>query len=234
MTDRRFRPGWKMTLFAAALLPVLLSFGIWQLGRAEEKRLLEEQMLDRIGALPAVPGPTVVDFQHIRLHGTYEATRTFLLDNQTHAGEVGYGVITSFRADDGRRWLVNRGFIRGDPGRRSLPAVQTPTGDLTLTGLVWPELGLLPSFGDDRWNQDWPKVIQRLEVARMAADLENAVPREIRLDAGAPGVLVPATTSLNMPAAKHTGYAVQWFGLAFVLAAGYLYFGFRRRDGAND
>jgi len=223
-----------MTLFVAALLPVLISLGFWQLRRADEKRQFEEQMLDRIGALAEVPGTEVTDFERLRLTGTYEATQTFLLDNQTHAGAVGYGVITSFRADDGRRWLVNRGFLAGDPSRRVLPTVETPPGHVSLTGLVWPELGLLPTYGDDAWSEGWPKVVQRLEVARMADILENAVPREIRLEAGQPGVFTPAATSLNMPAARHTGYAVQWFGLAIVLVGGYLYFGFKRRDGAND
>lgn len=234
MAERRFHPGWKMTFFAGVLLPVLISLGIWQLDRAEEKRRLEEQMLDRIGALPAPPGESLSDFERLRLSGTYEAERTFLLDNQTHAGEVGYGVITSFLADDGRRWLLHRGFLTGDPGRRSLPVVRTPAGHLTLTGLVWPELGMMPAYGADEWSAGWPKLVQRFEVERMAAILDNTVPREIRLEAGQPGVFVPAVTSLNMPAAKHTGYAVQWFGLAIVLICGYLYFGFRRQSGSND
>ncbi len=223
-----------MTLFVLALLPLLVGLGCWQLGRAEEKRQLEEQMLTRIGALPQVPGTSLSDFERLRLSGAYEPERTFLLDNQTHAGEVGYGVITSFRTDDGRRWLVHRGFLAGDPGRRSLPVVETPAGHVTLVGLVWPELGLLPIYGPDEWPEGWPKVIQRFEVARMSALLDNAVPREIRLEDGQPGALVPVPMSLNMPAGRHTGYAVQWFGLAIVLIGGYVYFGFRRRDGSND
>ena len=60
---RRFRPGWKMTLFTALLLPLVLSLGIWQLGRAEEKREFESAYLDRIGALAVVPAEAVTDFQ---------------------------------------------------------------------------------------------------------------------------------------------------------------------------
>jgi len=230
MAEPRFHPGWRMTLFVLLFLPVLIGLGFWQLDRAEEKRQFEEQMLDRIGALPAVPEEIVADFERLKLTGVFEAEHTFLLDNQTHAGEVGYGVITSFLAQDGRRWLVNRGFVAGDPGRRSLPEVTTPAGRVTLTGLVWPDLGLLPIYGSDDWAAGWPKVVQRLEVARMAAILDNAVPREIRLEGGQPGGFVPPPLSLNMPASKHLGYAAQWFGLAVVLAGGYLYFGFRRRD----
>lgn len=227
---RRFRPGWKMTTFTLVLLPVVLSLGLWQLDRAEEKRRFESLYLDRIGGLPGVPGGEVGDFQRLKLVGEYEPERVFLLDNQTRRGAVGYAVISSFLTTDGRRWLVHRGFLAGDPARRALPEIDTPVGQVALVGLVWPELGLLPVFGKDYWEDGWPKLIQRLEVAKMAALLDNAVPREIRLEAGQPGVFTPAPTSLNMPASKHTGYAVQWFGLAAVLIIGFFFFGFRRVD----
>ncbi len=218
-----------MSLFTALLLPVVLTLGIWQLNRAEEKRRFEETFMERVGALARAPGPEVVPFERIRLSGKYETERSFLLDNQTHDGAVGFGVITSFLADDGRRWLLNRGFLAGDRGRRTLPEVTTPEGAVTVTGLVWPELGLLPVFGEDAWSADWPKVVQRLEVARMVEQLPGAVAVEVRLEAGQPGVFAPAPVALNMPASKHTGYAVQWFGLAAALSIGYVIFGFRRR-----
>lgn len=226
---RPFRPGWKMTLFAGLLLPVVLSLGMWQLSRAEEKRRFENAYLDRIGALAVAPGAELVAFQRLRLSGEFEQGRDFLLDNQIRNGEIGYGVISVFRTDDGRGWLINRGFLPGDRARRSLPEVMSPAGALTLTGLVWPELGLLPVFGEDRWAEGWPKLIQRIEVERMAAAAGDVESLEIRLEAGQPGVFAAAPTELNMPAAKHTGYAVQWFGLAAALAVGFVVFGFRKR-----
>ena len=103
---RPFRPGWKMTLFAGLLLPVVVSLGMWQLSRAEEKRRFENAYLDRIGALAAPPGAELVAFQRLRLSGEFEQGRDFLLDNQTRNGEIGYGVISVFRSDDGRGWLM--------------------------------------------------------------------------------------------------------------------------------
>jgi cytochrome oxidase assembly protein ShyY1 len=217
-----------MTLFVVVLLPLVVGLGFWQLDRAEQKLRFEERVLDSIGALPVSPGASVRDFERLKLSGHYEPEKTFLLDNQTHGGAVGYDVVTSFVGADGRRWLVNRGFLAGDPARRSLPRISTPSGMVTLIGLVWPDLGLLPVYGDNAWADGWPKLVQRLEVERMAGYLDNAVPREIRLEDAQPGVFVPAPTTLNMPATRHTGYAVQWFGLGVALIAGYLFFGFRR------
>ncbi len=223
-----------MTLFVAVMLPLVTGLGVWQVQRAAEKRAFEDRFLARITALPVVPGPAVEDFQRLKLVGEYEPGRDFLLDNQTRRGAVGFDVVSSFRTEDGRRWLVNRGFLPGDRARRSLPAVRSPRGTVTLVGLVWPELGLLPVLGDDPWAEGWPKVIQQMEVGRMAADLGGAVPREIRLEAGQPGVFAAATTRLNMPSSQHTGYAVQWFGLATALLAGWLFFGFRKRGDEHD
>ena len=209
-----------MTLFVVTLLPVVTGLGLWQLERAEEKRRFEEAYLDRLASLPVVPGEKLVDFQRLRLAGRFEQDRDFLLDNQTWQGQVGYGVISSFLTSDGQRWLVNRGFLAGGNDRERLPAVQTPLEPAVIVGVVWPELGLLPMFAEDLWAAGWPKRIQRFEVARMAALLADARPVEIRLEAGQPGVLTPAPLEMNMPETKHTGYAVQWFGLAAALAIG--------------
>ncbi|MEM8768332.1 MAG: SURF1 family protein [Pseudomonadota bacterium] len=227
---RRFRPGWKMSLFVVLFLPLTLGLGSWQLNRAEEKRAFETAYLERIGARALPPGDVVADFQRLRLEGRYERGQDFLLDNQTLDGAIGFAVVSVFQAKDGRRWLINRGFLSGDRSRRSLPQILTPEGELTIVALAWPELGLLPVFGEDNWAEGWPKVIQRLEVARMATFLDNAVPWELRLEGGQPGVFEPASTLLNMPASKHTGYAVQWFGLAAALTIGFMIFGFRRDD----
>jgi len=218
-----------MSLFALGLVPVLIGLGVWQLQRAEQKTRLEEAYLDRIGARPLAPQATVEDFQRLKLNGRFEPGRHFLLDNQTDKGRVGYAVISSFLAQDGRRWLLNRGFVAGHPSRRTLPEIATPDGAQVVIGLVWPELGLLPEFAEDRWAAGWPKRVQRLNVERMAAQLDNVVARQIRLEAGQAGVFAAAGQSMNMPAAKHTGYAVQWFGLACALLVGYILFGFRTK-----
>lgn len=228
---RGFAPGWKMTLFAVAALPACIALGFWQLERADQKRRLEAAQLDRLAAMPTIPGPALVDFQRLRLSGRFEPRRSFLVDNQTRRGEVGYAVVTSFRADDGRRWLVNRGFVAGDRGRRRMPVFETPTEPVTIVGVVWPELGLMPMLGPDDWAEGWPKRIQRLDVERMAPLLDGAVRAEIRLEPGQPGVLVPPRLVLNMPHQKHTGYAAQWFGLALVLTVGYVIFGIKRHGG---
>jgi cytochrome oxidase assembly protein ShyY1 len=222
-----------MTLSVLLLLPAVLALGFWQLERAEEKRAYESAYLDRIASAAVVPTGDplkLADFARLKFSGRFEPDVYFLVDNQTRQGAVGYAVVSSFVADDGNRWLLNRGFIKGTGDRRQLPHVETPEGAVSIIGVLWPEVGLLPVFQKDQWTGDWPKRVQQLDVERMARTLDRGIPREVRLEAGQRGVFSAPVLSMNMPSEKHTGYAVQWFGLGAALLVGYVIFGFRRHD----
>lgn len=219
-----------MTAFFAVMLPLVLSLGLWQLDRRAEKQGYEDQYYDRMGMLPVAPGDAAeyVPFQRLRLTGTFEAERTFLVDNQIHQGRPGYWVVTSFKDSGGRRWLVNRGWVPAPESRDALPGFRTPAGKLMLVGVVWPDTGLPPVLAEDSWADGWPKRVQRLDVARMSQLFERVAPVELRLERGQPGVFTSAGMNLDFRASRHMGYAVQWFGLALALIAGYVIYGFKR------
>ncbi len=233
---RRWRPGWTMTVFVAVMLPVVVSLGSWQLDRAAEKRGYEQQQLRRLGMPPITARWPLEppDFQRVRLRGRFEAGRDYLVDNRVHQGRPGYWVVSRFVDDEGRRWLVNRGWTAAPASRQALPRVETPLGPVELVGVLWPDTGLPPLLAADPWPDTWPKRVQRLDVARMAerdaagAVDDSVVPVEVRLEAGQPGALVAAPQDLMFSPAKHLGYAVQWFALAAVLVVGYVIFGFKR------
>jgi surfeit locus 1 family protein len=227
----RWRPGWKMSVFVAVMLPTVISLGLWQLERADEKRWYESRQLQRMGDLPRPP-PRELDadsaFLRVAIAGRYDPDRYYLVDNRVHGGRPGYWAVSRFQADDGRVWLVNRGWIAGAPGRDALPEVATPWDPVRVVGVVWPDTGLPPLLAPDPWPPQWPKRVQRLDVARMAADGAAVVPVEVRLEPGEPGSLQPAPLDVVFSPAVHHGYALQWFGLGAALAIGYLVFGFRR------
>jgi surfeit locus 1 family protein len=222
-----FAPGWKMTLFVLVMLPVAVSLGFWQLDRAAEKRALETRYYERQGGLPIdrPVRPGALAFARVRLSGRYLPGLDYLVDNRVRDGRPGYWVVSVFAADDDRRWLVNRGWLAAPPQRSVLPVVPTPDGPVTLVGIIWPNTGLPPLLAADPWPDAWPRRVQRLDVARMAAADPGIVPVEVRLEAGQAGVFAAAPLHLDVLPERHQGYAVQWFALAGVLLIGYVIFG---------
>lgn len=228
-----FQPGWRMVMLLLVGLPLLLSLGNWQLQRAEEKRRFEVAYLEAQSRLPIMPPASAEaqPFTRLRLIGRYDSKRQFLIDNQIRDGQVGYWVVTPFRGEDGRSWLVNRGWIAAPRRREELPDIDIAGPATQIVAVVWPDTGLIPALAQEQWSSQWPLRIQRLDVRKMAP-MVDAVPIELRLEASAPGVLAPAPMLISVTAGKHTGYAVQWFAFAAVLVVGFLIYGFtmpRRR-----
>jgi cytochrome oxidase assembly protein ShyY1 len=221
-----------MTLFVACMLPIVVSLAFWQLERAALKQSYEAQYFARMG-LPPQPAPDKLDdaaFQRITLDGQFDPDIYFLVDNQIHQGRPGYWVVALFIDVEGRRWLVNRGWIAGQRLRDQLPDVTIPGERVRIVGALWPDTGMVPLLDEDIWSDGWPKRVQRLDVPRMALLADASLDAELRLEAGQPGILVPAALGVDFKARTHQGYAAQWFGLAIVLILGYIVFGFRRNE----
>ncbi|MEZ5558569.1 MAG: SURF1 family protein [Pseudomonadales bacterium] len=227
-----WNPGWRMSVFVAVMLPTVIALGFWQLDRAAEKRGYQARYFDNVGMLAVVPGDPVPEpaFQRVRLTGTYVPSQSFLVDNRVHEGVPGYWVVSRFDAEDGRTWLVNRGWVAAPATRESLPAVSAPPGKVRIEGLLWPDMGLPPLLAQDPWADGWPKRVQRLNVARMAAYFDAAQAVEVRLESGQPGALVAAGLGVEFTPERHVGYAVQWFALSVVLAIAFVVFGYRKRS----
>lgn len=223
-----------MTLFVVILLPTVLTLGAWQLSRGAEKRALESDYLDRLTSLPvqAAEFDPNVRFQRVKLVGELQP-QIFLVDNQIFNGKTGYWVLQLFTETQGRRFIVNRGFLAALARRDQLPEVPLLPGQVELLGVAWPYTGLIPVLDDDVWPETWPKRVQRLDIKRMAA-LLSAEPVEVRLESGQPGVLQAAPFARVLSDAKHRGYAATWFGLAITLLVGYVFLGIRNAREKNN
>ncbi len=195
---------------------VLVSLGLWQVQRLQWKESVLAEIEARIVADPA----TVPDAPDIGLHrfmpvavkGDFDGTDVpvFL----SHDSGPIYRLIAAFQLEDGRRILVDRGGIpgRGDP----TPEMRTaPMRDVEIVGnLHWPD-------EVDKWTPepDNRGVFFGRDITAMAEVLGTEpvliVAREISANTP-PATPLPVTTT-GIPN-NHLGYAVQWFGLAFVWA----------------
>lgn len=184
----RFRPGWPATLATALLLPLLISLGQWQLGRAETKEARRAELAARSQLAPwhldgTAPLPTAeaLAYRPVEAAGEYDAAHQMLLDNQVHDGQAGYRVITPLTLAGGDRpqqILVDRGWVPAPAERSHAPQVPVPQGPVLARGTAMPPAKAAfllapedPGLVNGHWRGVWQYLTpERYAAARQAAN----------------------------------------------------------------
>jgi surfeit locus 1 family protein len=230
---RVFAPSWPMTLLTIILLMAFVGLGRWQWHRGAAKQSVWAEYARDAAAkdLSARPFDRIDRFAHLQLTGHFEPWHQFILDNMSHAGQAGYEVLTPFSLNDGRRILVNRGWVPFSGYRDRLPDVSLrETGEVTIRARIdeLPSGGLASGRAAPAAGTQWPK----LTSFPTAEDLDTALGvklqrRILLLDAKEPDGYVREWTPPGLPPVRHFSYAIQWWGFALVLLV--LYFGLNFR-----
>jgi surfeit locus 1 family protein len=208
--------------------------GNWQLGRAAEKRALDE---DFSRAEPALPLPSasiaVPRYQRVTASGSYDTDHQFLLDNMSETGRAGAHVLTPLLLPDGNAVLVDRGWVPFGATRDSLPDVAVAGTSRAVAGrmdqLPRPSIRLKAPPADG-----WPRLTSFPEMKELTSQLGRDLhPQLILLDPREPDGFkrnwqVTGTTSV-----RHLGYAIQWFAFAATAIAIWLALGLRRSGEAR-
>lgn len=221
--------GKRRGMLALCLCGTLLfaALGIWQVQRLAWKRDLIQKVESRIAAPPvAVPArgnwaeldAHEAEYRRVQVRGAFRHERETLVDALTALGP-GSWVLTPLDTADGTI-LINRGFV--PPARRDArqrQAGQVP-GEVTITGLLRPsEPGgrlLRPNRpAAERW---FSRDVAAIAAAR---GLPDVAPFFIDADAASSVQDGPhgGMTVVRFRNA-HLAYAVTWFALAALCAAG--------------
>ncbi|MDM7457322.1 MAG: SURF1 family protein [Tepidimonas sp.] len=246
MKAPRARRFWWVTLAAALGVLLTTSLGVWQLGRAASKRAwLAQRALQ--AELPAADWGALRDAlarneltawagRAVRLQGRWMAEATVWLDNRPMEGRVGFVAVTPLLPEgEGPAVLVQRGWLARRPDdRQAIPALSTPEGPVTVEGRLAPPPSQLFQLGPDapgpiRQNIQLDEFATEWRLALLPVSVQQTAPPETATD-GRP--LQRAWATVAVEPAKHVGYAVQWFGLAALIFALYVWFQFlspRRR-----
>jgi surfeit locus 1 family protein len=190
----RFRPPWWGVLLAAAGCAAGIALGLWQSGRAAEKRAAAAQRPEQV---------TVI--------GTFAPKYTVLLDNKLRHGRPGYEVVTPLKLKGSDfHVLVNRGWVAGNARREILPEVRTPTAEVRIEGLAlerFPRSLVLPERGSP--------VRQNLDIKAYAAETGLTLqPRVIEQHSALDDGLSRTWPAEDSGAEKNEAYALQWYSLA--------------------
>jgi cytochrome oxidase assembly protein ShyY1 len=221
------------------LFPLLISLGLWQIDRAQQKQSLLEAHQERLQDLPLdlnLVRQLAVDdrFRPATASGRFVPGRQWLQDNRLHAGQAGYHVysLLELTGADGRFLLVNRGWVPVGTSRQQLPMLPLPAGELRLSGRMDMPASVGLALGDVDYAQPGLSVLPYLRLEALAAAIgKPLLSMALVLDDGQPGALQPDPLPVaQMGPEKHLGYAVQWFGLAAALLIIYVGVNVRRRN----
>lgn len=216
-----------LILTGLAGVAVLVALCIWQLQRLEWKEgviaTLEARLAAAPAPLPARFSPDEMEFTRVEITGAFDgkpgaegfADAAFLTTERPWG--PGYRVIQPFTTSDGRRVMVDRGYIpiefKNESGAASIPT-PAPAGPLTITGaLRWPDETGSPSHGADNvWTArnlaDMARIFDSEPVLIVAES--STAPDEWPLPMPIEAVNVPN---------NHLEYAVTWGSLALAWAA---------------
>jgi surfeit locus 1 family protein len=209
-------------IFGIVGVAILLSLGVWQVQRLAWKTAILDEIGARLAAAPVAvperPDPETDRYLKVRADGRIEPGEIHVYTSAPPRG-VGYRVIVPFALADGRRILLDRGFVpigEKDAARR--------LGPLSVEGnLVWPQEG---DARPDREKNIW---LAR-DVPLMAEALGTLPVLLAAASSDDPAAPLPLPVTPNIPN-NHLEYAVTWFLLAAVWAmmTGYLLWRIKRR-----
>lgn len=200
---------------------LLLWLGQWQLDRLAWKEGILAEIENRISddpvAVPLAPDPGVDKYRAVTLTGKFGAGTLRVLVSQKQVGP-GYLMVSPFETDEGRRLLVDRGFL----GIQVTPT-PPPPGTVTVAGnLHWPDERTSSTPDNDLDENIW----FARDIPQMAEILQTEPVLVVARDVpGSQAVKPLPVTTQNIPN-DHLQYAVTWFSLAaiwVVMTAYYIY-----------
>jgi surfeit locus 1 family protein len=215
----------------AVLFTGFSALGVWQVRRLAWKQDLIRQVDARIHAAPvAAPPPEQVvtrqadQYRRVVVSGRFDHRHEALVKAVTDLGP-GYWVVTPLTTDRGFTVLINRGFVPSERQKAADRAAAQVEGAIQVVGLLRlsePDGGFLRANdpAGDRWFSRDVAAIARARglqgpVASYFIDAD-AAPNP----AGWPRGGLTVVRFAN----SHLIYALTWFGLALMSAAGFVLF----------
>lgn len=226
----RIRINWLIAICVVLTVALLINLGFWQLGRAQDKRELQQAMQQRQLETPTpieTLAPSVSPISEAQANelenlsvtasGQYWNEASFIVAFQFFQGAPGFELITPFELDgDGGVVLVSRGWVTPGPGADGMPYIPPVQGPQTLRGqLHIPAAlpGMTQVEGDG-----WPLRFRSLDIGRAAQLMERPLlPWVVRLGVNEPGVFARHWPAVTVNTRMHIQYALQWFGLALIV-----------------
>ncbi|WP_040688327.1 SURF1 family cytochrome oxidase biogenesis protein [Nocardia vinacea] len=232
------RPSWLIlaVLVAAFAYLCFTVLAPWQLGKNTTTSHRNQLIADSVDAAP-IDIATVVDNQSTDSHaewrrvtatGSYMPNSTVLVRLRHLDGAPGYSVLATFKLDDGRILLIDRGLVAAVDGSRPPQIPDPPAGPQKIEARIRMSEGVTP--GKDPMVQDGYRQVYSVDTTQEMTVLQEpltAIPTGerggyLQLSENQPGAFTP-TPLPQLDAGPYLSYGLQWlaFGIMAPLGLGY-------------
>lgn len=191
---------------------ILVWLGTWQVQRLAWKAgvlaQIDAKLTDTATSVPQAPDPARDRYLPVVMQGKAGAQELHVLVSHKQLG-AGFKVITAFEQDDGRRVLLDQGFVPVDAKTdRRMPTSGAITGNLH-----WPDDRNSSTPTNDAANNMW----FARDLGDMAAALNTdpvlvVLRNASQLDASVTPLALDSAAIPN----DHLSYAITWYSLAVI------------------
>jgi len=223
-------------LITVSTLALLLIFGcvqgaLWQYERYEVRHANNELIRKNVSIAALLTEDDLssktaseIAWRSISLEGNFDPSKEFLIRNRYHEGKYGFGVITLFISDSGKRYWIDRGWVIAGKDAQTPPVIQkvdslpveitarvrTSEIETRVKGSVFALPGADSTPKLVKWNSE-----QAIETEPIYFDLISSSNPEVTPEV--------ATALPELSDGPHLAYSFQWILFIFlVLFAWYL------------
>lgn len=221
---------WAMYVGVAILFAIACGFlSNWQFSRNAERTEQLELVTNNYDAPPVALGDLLApgaqltpsdEWRPVRMQGEYLTDEQLLVRNRAHGGSAAFEQLVPFRLDDGRTFLVDRGWL--PPGnQQSIPDVipDPPSGQVTVEVRLRPEEAA-PTSGRSADPGQVPTINLGL-VAEQTGPLEPGAYGLLMSETPAPQTAPNTVDPPSNDPGPYLSYAVQWILFA-VMGFGFI------------
>ena len=208
---------------------LMMVMGVWQLSRADDKRLLLLEWQQRRGLEVSLNEALSIEAPfgyQLAASGLFLAGGDIWLDNQIEGGRAGYRLVRPLQTRHGLL-AVDSGWWPAPPSRQQLPSVAPLPAAAQLTGHIVRPYAPPLALGEVLFDPSHP-VVAALDPSLLAQIWgEPVLPFVLKMDAEQGG-----WQPVVMGPERHTGYAVQWFAMTLAVWVAAAWYYWRQHDEA--
>jgi cytochrome oxidase assembly protein ShyY1 len=229
------RPGW-LALALVVIAFTYLCFMVlapWQLGK-NTKRSRENQQIESSLSTPAVPVKTLLpqqdssaesaQWRRVTATGHYSPDVQVVARLREVEGDQAFEVLAPFFVDGGPTVLVDRGYVRPEPGSHVPPIARPPAQTVTITARLRDSE---PTVKDkEPFSRDGVQQVYSIDTGQVAAltkvPLAGSYLQLVEEQPGGLGVIgVP-----HLDAGPFLSYGIQWISFGIIAPIGLGYFAY--------